>query len=281
MSKHSTSFWIIVLVFAAVLVMVVGGGLMGAVGGYYVANSASPVIIPTVPSHLASEKLPAPPTVVSKINLETNSAVIDSVKRAEPAVVTIFDATRARVRGFGTDAAQTGGSGVIIDAQGHIVTNAHVLDGMQQPQVIYFDGSTASARVVGTVANADITVLRVSGKIPAFISFGDSSALQLGEPVIAIGSPVDSYRGSVTVGVVSGLNRSVEDKGLNGMIQTDAAINDGDAGGPLLNLTGQVIGINTVVVRDTNTGEVAQGLGFAIASNVAMPIVQQLIAQEK
>ena len=112
--------------------------------------------------------------------------------------------------------------------------------------------------------------------MPAVAKLGDSNLLQPGQVTIAIGSPLGDYRGTVTVGVVSGLNRMVGQQ--QGLIQTDAAINNGNSGGPLINSLGQVIGINTLVVRSTNDGNVAEGLGFAIPSNQVKEIMTQLIA---
>jgi 2-alkenal reductase len=114
-------------------------------------------------------------------------------------------------------------------------------------------------------------------KVPAVATLGDSNSLQPGQVTIAIGSPLGDYRGTVTVGVVSGLNRVVGQQ--QGLIQTDAAINNGNSGGPLINSLGQVIGINTLVVRSTNDGNVAEGLGFAIPSNQVKEIMTQLIAK--
>jgi 2-alkenal reductase len=108
---------------------------------------------------------------------------------------------------------------------------------------------------------------------------GDSSSLQPGQVAIAIGSPLGDFRGTVTMGVVSALNRQVAT--MQGLIQTDAAINNGNSGGPLINTSGQVIGINTLVVRSTNDGNVAEGLGFAIPSNLVREITSQLIANGK
>ena len=143
--------------------------------------------------------------------------------------------------------------------------------------MIYNDGSKVSAKLVGADTNNDIAVIQVSGQVPAFLSLGDSSALQLGETVVAIGSPLGDYTGSVTAGVVSGLNRSVEGSGHSDLIQTDAAINNGNSGGPLLNLDGQVIGLNTLVIRQSNSGEIAEGMGFAIPSNAVSNVVQQIM----
>jgi 2-alkenal reductase len=167
----------------------------------------------------------------------------------------------------------------VISQDGHIITNNHVIDGASSVFVIYSDGGRADATVVGADPVTDIAVLKVNGKVPAVVAFGDSSALQLGEWVIAIGSPLGNYRGSVTVGVVSGLNRTVQGTSQDGLIQTDAAINHGNSGGPLINLAGQIIGINTLVVRDTPGGDQAEGLGFAVPSNTVRSVAEQLIAR--
>lgn len=103
----------------------------------------------------------------------------------------------------------------------------------------------------------------------------------MGETAIAIGSPLGNYRGSVTVGVVSGLNRSVAGSGQDNLIQTDAAVNHGNSGGPLLNLSGQIVGITTLVVRDTTNGDSAEGLGFAVPASTVTMVVDQLLAQGK
>jgi len=127
----------------------------------------------------------------------------------------------------------------------------------------------------------------VDARVPGFADLGDSSKLKVGETVIAIGSALGDFENTVTVGVVSGLNRTLQrDDGTNmeNMIQTDAAINHGNSGGPLLNLSGQVIGINTAVVRNTGTttgGDVAEGLGFAIPVDTARTVSSQLINNGK
>jgi 2-alkenal reductase len=274
---------------------------MGAAAGYYVALNRIPAVVPAGLGQLAVEKSQSQttPAVTSSVSVTEDSAVIDTVKKTEPAVVTVINTLQASSgqsgginpfgpNPFGPNPGPSGpganvaeGSGIIIDQQGHIVTNAHVVDGASQLDVIFSDGTKASAKLVGEDPVADVAVLQVSGNMPAAIPFGDSSALQLGQTVIAIGSPLGSYRGSVTVGVVSGMNRSVAGTDQEGLIQTDAAINHGNSGGPLLNLSGQVIGINTLVVQNTNNGDIAEGLGFAIPSNTVSAVAQKLIAQGK
>lgn len=288
MFKRSISGWLVAIVFLGVLVGIMGGGIMGGVAGYYAALNHVPVSLPSATGELAVEKAPSQPSAVTNLSVTEDSAVIDTVKKAEPAVVTVINTLQApsgqfgrRFHPFGPNSAPTEaeGSGVIIDEQGHIVTNAHVVDGASQLDMIFSDGTKASAQLVGADSGSDIAVLQVSGNVPGFLPLGDSSALQLGETVIAIGSPLGSYRGSVTVGVVSGLNRSVQGSGEQNLIQTDAAINHGNSGGPLLNLAGQIIGINTLVVQVSDSGEIVQGLGFAIPSNTVSTIAKQLIAQ--
>jgi 2-alkenal reductase len=154
-----------------------------------------------------------------------------------------------------------------------IVTNDHVISNGDNFIVIYAQGGTAEARLVGTAPEFDLAVLKVNGSVPATVGWGDSGELPLGSHVIAIGSALGRYQNTVTAGILSGFNRQLGP--LRGLLQTDAAINSGNSGGPLINLAGQVIGINTLVVRGGMSE--AEGLGFAIPSNVAMKVVQQLI----
>ena len=160
------------------------------------------------------------------------------------------------------------GSGIVIDNNGNILTNNHVVDGATSVTVKFSNGKTASAKVLGTDAINDLAVINVdaanvSGITP--LTLGNSDDVQVGQMAIAIGNPY-GYDNTVTVGVISGLNRSIGGSGYSGMIQTDAALNPGNSGGPLLDASGSVIGINTAI-ESTSTG--AKGIGFAIPSNVA------------
>ena len=262
----------------AVALGIVGGGLMGGLAGYYAAqmNATTTVPVSTV-SNVTTSTQPVV-TQSTSLTLKEDSAVIEAVQKVKPAVVTVINQMTPQ-RGFGrSSVAQTAsGSGVIVDPQGYIVTNNHVIEGEQSLQVIFADGSKADATVVGSDTILDVAVIKVNGKVPAVAQFGDSNGLEPGQIAIAIGSPLGDYRGTVTVGVVSGLNRTVDQ--MQGLIQTDAAINNGNSGGPLVNSLGQVIGINTLVVRSTNSGNVAEGLGFAIPSNLVHEIESQLVSQ--
>ena len=143
------------------------------------------------------------------------------------------------------------------------------------------DGSTIPARIVSTDIFSDLAVLKVEGKMPGVAVLGDSDNLKPGESVIAIGSPLGDFRNSVTVGVISATGRNLDTGNgyeMENLIQTDAAINSGNSGGPLVNLAGEVIGINTLVVRGDGMGSaIAEGLGFAIPSNTAKLITEQII----
>ena len=142
--------------------------------------------------------------------------------------------------------------------------------------IIYAQGGRASAQLVGTAPDFDLAVLKVAGSVPAVAAWGDSGELPLGAQVIAIGSALGEYQNTVTAGVFSGFNRELGP--LRGLLQTDAAINSGNSGGPLINLAGQIIGINTAVVRGGDGFSAgAEGLGFAIPSNVAQTVVERLI----
>ncbi len=268
--------WIVILVVLGILLGVVGGGVMGGLVGMYVARNSAPQIAAPVPQEIKAVT-PGQPSVVQNLTVNTTTELIETVRKVEPAVVTVITNASGSNSFGGT--VQASGSGVVISQDGHIITNNHVVEDASSVAVIYSDGTRVNAKIVGTDPLTDIAVLKVDGQVPAFVPFGDSGALQLGEWVIAIGSPLGNYRGSVTVGVVSGLNRKVEGTQQEGLVQTDAAINHGNSGGPLINLAGQIVGINTLVVRESVGGAPAEGLGFAVPSNTVRSVAEQLIAR--
>jgi len=171
------------------------------------------------------------------------------------------------------------GSGFVYDNLGHIITNAHVVDGASKATVTILDGSQYDAEIIGTDKFTDIAVIKVSEKPRLLhpLRIGDSSQLHVGEQVAAIGNPF-GLSGSMTSGIVSQMGRLLpsQDSGFSipDVIQTDAAINPGNSGGPLLNLRGEVIGINTAI-QSTSGGN--SGIGFAVPSNTAIKIVPSLI----
>ena len=207
---------------------------------------------------------------------EGRAGVPAMVRRVLPAMVSIV--TRQIERNQFNQAVPTRGlgSGFIIDRHGYVLTNNHVVEGAEQIKVTLADGRAFRAALVGGDRFTDLAVLKIDGHGLPTVPLGDSGRLAVGEAVVAMGSPLWIEGGpSVTAGVVSALGRSMEEPGLpmlHDLIQTDAAINPGNSGGPLLNLAGQVVGINTAMIPS------AHGIGFAIAINTAKPVLRELIA---
>ncbi|MCF6278123.1 MAG: trypsin-like peptidase domain-containing protein [Anaerolineales bacterium] len=220
-------------------------------------------------------------TKLSLSNTDIETAITDTVEAVSPAVVTVIGTVPGKMTFFGrTPDGQVSGSGVIISADGYIVTNNHVIEGAKDLKVALSNGSQLSAEIVSTDIYADLAVLKVSGEMPAVAVFGNSDNLKPGESVIAIGSPLGEFRNTVTVGVVSATGRSLDTgKGyfMENLVQTDAAINQGNSGGPLVNLNGEIVGINTMIVRGNGSGAVAEGLGFSIPSNTVRLIAEKII----
>jgi len=182
------------------------------------------------------------------------------------------------------------GSGVIYDNQGHILTNNHVVEGAQKLLVALPDGRSFQAKLIGRDPVTDLAVVQISGSNLPVAELGDSSQLQVGDWVVAIGNALALDGGpTVTAGVVSALGRTVQEPSdtsaqgpyLFDVIQTSAPINPGNSGGPLVNLAGQVVGINTLVAGQAEPGVPAQGIGFAISVAAAKPIADQLITTGK
>ncbi len=164
------------------------------------------------------------------------------------------------------------GSGFIIDAEGYIVTNHHVVDGSKSIEVQLSDGRTFQPKVVGSDAETDLALLKIEATGLPMIPIGSSSALKVAEPVMAIGNPY-GFDHTVTVGIVSGTGRFIGQGRFDDFIQTDAAINPGNSGGPLINTKGEAVGINSAI-RSSSGG--FQGIGFAIPVDLAKPILGQL-----
>ncbi len=250
--------------------------LTGAFGGAAVTLSLerNRPLAPAVKSSI--------PVVTASTSVEITTAVTDAVERVSPSVVTVVNHLPRQRTIFGQAVEPTAsGSGVIVSSEGYVVTNNHVVDNAESLEVILSNGTTLSATLVGVDPFADLAVVQVDGQVPALASWGNSDALKPGETVIAIGSPLGEFVNTVTVGVVSATDRSIQTNPgfqLEGLLQTDAAINPGNSGGPLVNVAGQVVGINTLVVRGSRfSSAVAEGLGFSISSNTARAVVEQLI----
>lgn len=264
------------------------GALLGAVAGGgagYFAGSRAGETRATRPAPTAA------PAVVNQVRVEQSSALTDAVQKAMPSVVALQIEGPARRDSQGRLLQPTSvGSGIIIDARGYIVTNAHVVAGAQLINVALHDGRTLPGVVLAEDAPfTDLAVLKIQegGLTPA--ELGDSNAVKPGDLVAAIGTPVATtdlplaFVNSVTAGVVSGVHRRWLREGVvqEDLIQTDSALNHGNSGGALINLQGQIIGITSTVVRQAETGETIEGLGFAIASNTVREITDPVVATGK
>lgn len=269
MQQHDKSALLIGAIVLVICLLV--GGIGGGIAGYAIARQTTASSSPPQsegtfqanPVAVTDTQTSQPAAIVID-----RSASVEAVQKVLPAVVTVLSQD---FQGVGS------GTGVFIDKSGYLVTNNHVVEGAQELIVIYAKGDRASAKLIGTAPDFDLAVLKVDELVPAVAAWGDSSELPLGAPVIAIGSALGEYQNTVTAGVLSGFNRDLGP--LRGLLQTDAAINSGNSGGPLINMAGQIIGINTAVLRGGGDGfsAGAEGLSFAIPSNVAKTVVLRLL----
>lgn len=276
------------VIYVLFVVLVAGvSALSGVVAGawavYSTLQGKQPASIAATPSPVAAQIEPDGRQIhVSTTEIET--AITAAVEQVGPAVVTILSTIPGGQSFFGRlPDQQVSGSGVIISADGYILTNNHVVENAAQVVVLLADGTQLPADVVGTDLFSDLAVLKTQGEMPAVANLGNSDALKPGETVIAIGSPLGDFVNSVTVGVISATGRALDTGNgyrMEDLVQTDAAINQGNSGGPLVNLAGEVIGINTLIVRGSGLGSaVAEGLGFAIPTNTARVVAEQIISQ--
>jgi serine protease Do len=220
-------------------------------------------------------------------SLPTDNSIADVAERVVESVVNIDTETEVPVDPFfvdmfGADEVQKmagKGSGVIITANGRILTNAHVVNNADNINVTLHDGTELSAKLVGKDTKADLAVLQLEGKFPALkpLPMGDSASVRLGEIVLAIGDGLGVGK-SVSMGIVSAKGRGLKIADYEDFIQTDAAINPGNSGGALVNMKGELIGINTAIASRTGG---YQGIGFAIPTNMAKPIMEMLMKDGK
>ena len=262
----------ITLIVVVAGVSALAGAVAGGIGVYQAVRQQSSALPAPIRAALPASN--TSPTQILTINTtDIQTTITQAVKKVGPTVVTVVGTIPGQSTFFGTTGGQTvSGSGVFISDQGYVLTNNHVVEGTQTLNIILSDGTQEKATIVGTDPYSDIAVLKADGKVPAVAKLGNSDMLQPGESVIAIGSPLGDFKNTVTVGVVSATGRSIDTGNgyqIEGLIQTDAAINQGNSGGPLVDLAGEVIGINTLIVRNTGTGTVAEGLGFSIPINTA------------
>jgi putative serine protease PepD len=253
---------------------VVAGALIGAGGGAGISAafaSGTKTVVRQVP---VADSQPAAATS----GLSVNSIY----KRAYRGVVEVKVNSETTDPFRGTRSQSAEGSGFVYDMDGHVITNQHVVDGATSVRVTFWNGKTYTARVVGTDPSTDLAVLDVDAPSSALLplTLGDSSKVQVGDNVVAIGAPFGLAE-TVTAGIVSALHRqmtSPNNFSIDDSIQTDAAINHGNSGGPLLDAQGRVIGVNAQIESDSGGND---GVGFAIPSNTVKSIASQLISNGK
>ena len=262
-----------------------------------VAPTAEPEAAPTAEPIPESTPLPTTePGVTEDLpDLELNiqgqdemqmfASIPDVVEAASASVVGIIqyqpNARTGRLEEYGS------GSGFIVSENGYVLTNAHVVSGAAAVDVLFSDGEKKAALIVGADVTMDVAVLKVEGEGYPALPIGDSSALRVGEYVIAIGNPLSTYQlyGTVTFGVISGTAREINIDGfVNTYLQTDAAINFGNSGGPLINMAGQVVGMNAAksitAGYDSNGNTVsAEGIGFALPINNVIEIANVILRE--
>lgn len=251
---------------ALCLVSALAGGLAGGATVAYLNDRASD----------QGEPAAGPAPTAESTRIELTGAVVEAAAAARPGVVRI-ESTRTTSAGKEQDV----GSGVILDESGHVVTNAHVVLETDSLRVVLADGTERPAVLVGhDFPFNDVAVLQIGPLNLTPLPVGDSEALKLGETVLAIGNPLGKFDGSVSVGVISGLDRSETFDGVRqrDLIQTDAALNNGNSGGALVNLSGQFIGMPTAVLRQSNSGQPVNGIAFALPAARVLEIANEIIA---
>ena len=265
-ARRSGANWLVVALVAAVI-----GAAIGATAGALAARRSG---TKTVVTYRPNSSRIGQPQDIQGI-----------LAKVEPGVVSIrtqaFQPSQGGFFGGSGGVVVGAGSGMVLTSDGEVLTNNHVVQGATSIKVTVFGQSQAlDADLIGTSPADDIALIKVRGasNLPT-VALGDSDAAQVGDDVVAIGNALDLAGGpSVTTGIVSAKDRTLEasTETLTGLIQTDAAINPGNSGGPLVNSSGQVIGMNTAVALNAEQGTQAEGIGFAIAVNRAKPIITQI-----
>lgn len=296
-------------IIATAAIVGVVGGLVGGGVSYYAmdqmnngqANNTAQTSISSSSSKVSEKSAKNGGTMTAAYN-DVKGAVVSVINLKRQSASSGADSLYSSLFGDDSDSSSSKsgkletyseGSGVVYmksNGKGYIVTNNHVVSGSDEIQVILSDGKKVTAKKVGTDAETDLAVLTIDGKyVTQTAQFGSSKNLEPGQQVIAVGSPLGSeYATSVTQGIISAKNRTVDVTNSSGqvinqatVIQTDAAINPGNSGGPLVNMSGQVIGINSMKLSSSSDGTAVEGMGFAIPSDEVVSIINQLVKNGK
>ena len=265
-AKRSLRGWAVLLLVLSLLVGGAAGGIAGALTARLVSDDEEPAVGPI-----------STPVQGGAVVQSEESAITEAVQKALPAVVAVINEELTPTGEGGQPLAM--GSGVIIDERGYIVTNEHVVHEIGEITVLLTDGREQDALLVGQDwPFTDLAVLKIDGEELMPIALGDSDALVPGQRLIAVGNSLEDFRSSVTLGVVSGLGRRWQRDGIfmEGLIQTDAAVNPGNSGGALIDSLGRLVGMPTSVVRSDN-GRTVEGVAFAIPSKTIQDVAGQII----
>jgi 2-alkenal reductase len=280
-SKRARSFWnqggnCLLLILLGV-VFLIGGVLGGVAGGSFLLwvnhpegvaywpQTPTPTLTPTV--------TPAPvelPTPTSTPEPAPTALIEDIIAETIPSVVTIINYQNNGLATVSPDDGRVVGSGIIVDERGYVATNYHVIENSRELRVILTDGREFIGELVASQPEEDLGMVKINAINLVAVKWGDSTTIRPGQTVYAIGSPLGDFPSSISQGVVSGLNRALEmddSRVIDGLIQTDAAINRGSSGGPLINIHGEVIGLNTFIIRESEDRGIAEGIAFSIPSN--------------
>jgi serine protease DegQ len=271
----------------ALAALLLAGALDGCVGGLTLPGGRrADLPQDTFPFHKAGAGYPSLAPLMRRVTPAVVNVAVDAVVRIEENPLLRDPDLRRFMERFGlevpkegeTERRQSVGSGVIVDGgRGYVLTNQHLLEGATAIEVTLKDRRNFRARLLGTDEGTDLAVLQIPAVAIAPLPFGDSKALEVGDFVIAIGNPFGLGQ-TVTSGIVSAVGRSgVGDSSLGELVQTDASINPGNSGGPLINLAGEVVGINTALIGPTGS---SVGIGFAIPSNRARAALGRVLARQ-
>jgi S1-C subfamily serine protease len=278
-TRHTRLEW---WVMAPILLLLLGCNGLGNLAGMLQA-AATPSPTPTMtpvptatPQPAALNEIPLLDALGRDI---AERRVIDAYERVSPSVVSITTRVLRQTFFFNVVPEEGSGSGFVLDEAGHILTNFHVVQGAESIEVGFGEDQLFPAKVVGLDARNDVAVLKVDAppELMIPVTFGDSDQLQVGQRAVAIGNPFGQFSRTLTTGVISALDRTLEGRDgrpISGVIQTDAAINRGNSGGPLLDSSGRVIGVNTAIFSPTGT---SAGVGFAVPSNTVLRILPDLL----
>jgi len=265
----------VLLVWGLIIGLLLGSVLGGILGNYVVMSN--PGTFPWARTVSATYPVGTSSSSTTIVTSE-EQAIENAVKIVSPAVVQInITSVSQNPFGFSSGTQEGLGSGFIITSDGYILTNNHVVEGATKITVMLKDGREFSGQVVGTDTTSDVAVVKIKGTNLPTVQLGDSSALTVGQKVIAIGNPYGLSQ-TVTTGIISALERNVQasaTENLVGVVQTDAAINPGNSGGPLVDLSGRVVGMNTMIYQN------AQGLGFSVSINTAKKVYDAILKDGK